>query len=450
MRLSLVIASAVVFSLGCARPTEGPVLSSIVIGHCAYTGQFSRMNECKDYLGAWESAAAEKDCADMKGAYEGGSVCNPPASLGMCLIAAKPEQTRTYIASDNTSKCASARTGCEVFGGGFWQPSSLCGGANDELVVLENPWRQPERICKDDGQGGQLCVLNGIHGATREGRSFREDAVCANSMSGRPYYAKDPNPKWTQPDPRRSDPTYLAEEAWVKSQINAASCVCCHSSAAPNGAAAIFDIDREGSLANQLTDRGIAHGSGLVNSIPLGALPADQNNGFAKSDLEHPDYSIFLSTDPARMKRFWQGEEAYRGLTAADFVGVPDGFGPLSEQLYFQPQACEGGEGVAADGTITWGKGRARYVYVLTKGSSSPTVWPNLDTPPGTLWRLDVPADGTPLASGSVKYGVAAEGTTQHFPVAGAPTALTSGTEYYLYVSADQMLPITRCIFTAP
>ena len=25
----------------------------------------------------------------------------------------------------------------------------------DELVVLENPWRQPERICKDDGQGGQ-------------------------------------------------------------------------------------------------------------------------------------------------------------------------------------------------------------------------------------------------------------------------------------------------------
>jgi hypothetical protein len=31
-----------------------------------------------------------------------------------------------------------------------------------------------------------------------------------------------------------------------------------------------------------------------------------------------------------------------------------------------------------------------------------------------------------------------------------APQALVSGQQYYLYVSADVMLPITRCLFTAP
>ncbi|WP_379556328.1 hypothetical protein, partial [Pseudomonas sp. MD330_11] len=75
-------------------------------------------------------------------------------------------------------------------------------------------------------------------------------------------------------DPRRNDPAYLAEEAWVRSQINSSSCVCCHASVAPAGAS-IFDIDREGSLANQFTDRGIAHGSGDVVSIPLGAFPPE-------------------------------------------------------------------------------------------------------------------------------------------------------------------------------
>lgn len=173
------------------------------------------------------------------------------------------------------------------------------------------------------------------------------------------------------------------------------------------------------------------------------------NNGFAKSDLEHPDYSIFLSTDPARMKRFWENEIAYRGLTAANFEGVPDGFGPLSEQYYFKPQACAGGEGIAADGTITWGRGRARYVFVMEATSHAPTVFPNLDLPADTLWRLDVPASGAPLLSGAVKYGEVPDGLSQRFPVAGAPAALIKGRSYFLYVSADQLLPVTRCLVTA-
>lgn len=425
------------------------MLSDKLIGHCAYTGPNSRLSECTDYLGAWAVADAEKNCVDMRGTFESGTACAPAEFLGFCLLGAKAEQNKTYITSANTAKCGSARTGCEVFGGGYWEPSPLCGGANDELVVLENAYVAPRVVCfTPDAGEPEVCVSESIHGATREGRSFREDAICDNSRSGRPYYPKVADARYGQPDARRTEPTYLAEEAWVRSQINASSCVCCHSAVAPEGAS-IFDVDREGSLANQLTDRGIAHGSGLVNSIPLGALPAARNNGFAKSDLEHPDYSIFLSTDPARMKRFWEGESSHRGLTAADFEGVPDGFGPLSEQYYFRPEPCTGQEGIAADGTITWGRGRARYVYVMEATARAPTVAPNLALPDQTLWRLDVPAMGTPLVSGTVKYGEVPAGLSQRFPESGAPAALISGRQYFLYVSADQLLPITRCLITA-
>lgn len=454
-RLTLVFALSL---FGACAPSKAPTLSDVRIGHCAYTGAFSKLSECKDYLGAWKVADAEKDCNELKGTFEGGSICAPPVFLGACLDARKPEQTRIYMATDNTAKCGSARTGCETFAGGYWDPAPICGGANDELVVLEGAFTEPKKVCLLPAQGepaghsdgGMVCMWESIHGATEEGRSFRKDANCDNSRSGRPYYPKDPDARFGQPDPRRSDPAYLAEEAWVRSQINAASCVCCHSAAAPNGAASLFDIDKEGSLANQLTDRGIGQGAGVVNSIPLGAFPPDVNNGFSKADLVHPDDSIFLTTDRARMKAFWQRELEYRGLTAASFVGVPDGFGPLSEQFYFQPGACEGSEGIAADGTITWGKGRARYVYVMSATSRAPTVFPNLDLPEGTLWRVDVPPTGTPLVSGSVKYGVVPEGTSQRFPVAGAPATLESGKQYFLYVTADQMLPITRCLITAP
>lgn len=439
-----------VFALfvACSPPSKAPQLSSVRIGHCEYTGPNSKLPECKDYLGAWKVDVAEKDCADLRGTFEGGSICAPSTSLGMCLFGSKPEQNRTYIVSENTAKCGGARTGCEVFGGGYWEPSALCGGANDELVVLENPFKEPRQVCFTPDAGEQVCVWESIHGATREGRSFREDAQCSNSMSGRPYYPKVADARYEQPDARRSDRVYLAEEAWVRSQINATSCVCCHSSAAPEGAS-VFDIDREGSLANQLTDRGIGHGSALVNSIPLGAFPAAINNGFSKSDYEHPDYSVFLTTDPARMKRFWLREAEHRALTAASFIGVPDGFGPLSEQLSFKPEPCTGSEDIASDGTITWGRGRARYVYVMEATAHAPTVFPNLNLPADTLWRLDVPPEGAPLTSGSVKYGVVPEGTSQRFPVAGAPAALISGRSYFLYVSADQMLPITRCLITA-
>ncbi|MFT3713513.1 MAG: hypothetical protein QM817_38140 [Archangium sp.] len=439
-------------ALAACAPSNKPTLSDVRIGHCAYDGPFSKLPECKDYLGAWKVEDAQKDCTDARGTFEAGTVCAPTTFLGACLMAKEPAQTRTYIVTENTAKCGSARTGCETFGGGYWDPAPICGGANDELVVpSENAFREPVHKCFTASDGGTICVWEGIHGATEEGRSFRDDANCNNSRSGRPYYPRDPGPHVNDVDPRQSDPAYLAEEAWVRSQINAASCVCCHAAgASPSAGPSLFDIDRPGSFANQLTDRGVAQGAGVMSTVPLGAWPKEKNNGFSKSDLAHPEDSVFLTTDPVRMKAFWQREMEHRGLTAADMVGVNDGLGPLSEQFYFQPQACSDGGGIAADGTITWGRGRARYIYVMAATARAPTVFPNLDLPDGTIWRVDLPAEGTPLVSGTAKYGVVPEGMSQKFPVAGAPAALVSGTQYFLYVTADQMQPITRCLITAP
>ncbi len=100
---------------------------------------------------------------------------------------------------------------------------------------------------------------------------------------------------------------------------------------------------------------------------------------------------------------------------------------------------------------MVWKGGNARYVYVLDASAASPTVPPNLDLPEGTLWRIDVPSDGKPVLSGTVKFGEIPTGLTQKFPATGAaPGALQSGKQYYLYVLADLIQPVTRCLFTAP
>lgn len=85
---------------------------------------------------------------------------------------------------------------------------------------------------------------------------------------------------------------------------------------------------------------------------------------------------------------------------------------------------------------------------VLSADATSPTVPPNLDLPEGTRWRLDVPADGTPLESGAVRYDEVPAATSQRFPESGTPDALVPGETYYLYVTQDVGIPLTRCLFT--
>jgi hypothetical protein len=433
-----------------------PTLSDTVVGHCSYAGPNSGLPECLEYLGAWTVDDASKDCAGVKGAWQPGTRCATQDVQGACLFAKDPNQKRQWIFSTDASKCSGNKTGCEVFGGGYWDPAPLCGGANDEISVLTNPYPYPTQVCKPplpgepagSGPLGQVCTWLGMHGAVDPGRRYTDYAACDLAARQRAYAAVPPGPHANDADPRRADAGYLAEEAWVKQQVQAQSCACCHSKVSPAGPA-VFNVDTTGSFANAFNDRGLAQGAGWVVSVPLGGFPAAVNNGFEKSDLEHPDFSIFMSTDQPRMKRFFEAELANRGLTPADFVGKPDGFGPLTQQLHYQPQACGPDEGIDADGTLRWRPGRARYVWVLPAESLSPTVPPNLDVPAGTLWHLALPPDGAPKSPGTVRYGQVPDGMTQKVPASGAPAALTSGQPYYLYVSADVLVPITRCLFTA-
>ena len=126
--------------------------------------------------------------------------------------------------------------------------------------------------------------------------------------------------------------------------------------------------------------------------------------------------------------------------------------GPLVEQMAHQPEPCSDGVGIEADGTLTWDETKtARYVYVLETNAKSPGIPPNFDMPEGTIWRVDVPFDGTPLASGSVRYGNIPDGTTQRMPEDNmAPSVLESGASYYLYVLEDVAVPVARCLFVQP
>ncbi len=192
-------------------------------------------------------------------------------------------------------------------------------------------------------------------------------------------------------------------------------------------------------------------GAGWIDTVGFGAFPPEQNNGFTRATPENPGHTIFVTTDDARMKRIFERELAHRGVSRAEFAGQTYGAGPLDAQRFYVPTACDAGQGVAADGTLTWVGGKARYLYVLDQNSTSPGVPPNLDTPLGTQWRLDVPwLDGTPVESGTVKYGVVPEGLRQRAPLTGAPAPLVSGQQYYLYVLQDIAIPVRRCLFTAP
>ena len=464
MRRSLLPILVVTLSaLGCGGGFDVPPLPEKVVGTCSYKNTFSQMPECKNYVGEWSETEVNNDCKSNQSTAVLGQVCGiaADAKYGDCIFIvdeAKQKFARVELPGTDGSKCASIKRGCEFFGGGSFQPTALCGG----LPPSDGPkglptFQQPTLDCKaplagepaGQSEAGQVCTWSAISGATEPGRDFNVYGSCDRVRTQRPYYAAPPAADSTAADARMDDPAYAAEVRWVKQEIQATACVCCHSTAAPEGTSNWF-VESGPNFANSFFGRGLAMGAGWIDTVGFGAYPPEQNNGFSRATPENPNHTIFVTTDDARMRRFFEGELTHRGLTRADFEGQTYGAGPLDAQRFFKPTACEAGEGVAADGTVNWVGGNARYVYVM-EGANSPGVPPNLDVPTGTQWRVDVPwLNGTPVAPGTLKYGVVSEGVSQRTPLTGAPAPLVSGNTYYLYVLQDIAIPITRCLFTAP
>jgi hypothetical protein len=457
LRHPLTAAVGLALVAACAAPSNKPALPEKVVGHCSYTNRFSNTPECREYRGDWTDAAATADCEKARSAVVLGAGCEIEEVLGYCLINKPNAAMRVTFPGSDPTQCGTMRSGCEVFAGGYFDPAPTCGGDDNTGTGLPT-FQQPVRRCvaPKEGEpaglseGGQVCTWEMISGCTEPGRLFSDYASCEVVRTQRPYYAAPEDDHAKTVDPRLEDPAYVTELEWVKSQVRASACICCHADQAPNGASN-WNVDAPGNFANGFHPRGLAMGAGWIDTVGFGAFAPEHNNGFVRPTPGDENKSIFPTTDSERMIRFWLGELEARKLTREQFVDAPPGAGPLDEQRFFRPSACTGGEGVAADGTITWRYGAARYLYVLEASANSPTVPPNLDLPEGTLWRVDVPgASGTTMASKGVKYGVPPAGAVQKFPASAAPAPLVSGREYYLYVLADIAIPTTRCLFKAP
>lgn len=454
------VALGLLLAAGCGRPAgDVPEIPTSNIGRCEYTNSFSRRGECLEYRGSgWTEQSATRDCAGRDSTITLGASCTYPTILGHCLLDPFSRELKyTTLPGDDPAQCGPSQRGCEFFGGGFFIPDGICagmtttdGGGGGGLPTFQPPvleCRQPrptDTAGPGRSTGGNVCTWSAISACTEEGRRFADYGSCDVVRTQRPYQPKPPaTVTRTGPDPRMSDPAYVAELAWVRSQVESCACVCCHSNQlAPDGPSNWY-VEAPGNWMDTFYNAGLALGAGWIDSTSFGEYPAEQNNGFTRNISGVP------STDGARMARFFQRELENRGRRREDFAGAVPFGGPIYDQSIYTPRACAEGVGVTADNSIQWTGGNARYVYVLEEGSANPGVPPNLDTPRGTLWRLDVPYTGTPLSSG-ITYGMAPEGTMQRIPAAGSAPALVNGRRYYLYVLADVGLPVTRCTFAYP
>lgn len=423
-------------------------------GHCTYTNKFSKSEECREYVGsAWTKDLVAEDCASQDGALSEGA-CSYPSTLGTCVLDKDPEQTTIIVSpGSDPAKCSGLKVGCETFGGGTFKPDAPCLGDDTPVDPNASVFQPPELVCKDPLPGeppgqsadGKVCTWTAVGGCTEPGRKFVDYASCEPVYTQRPYYPVPAPPAPAEPDARLQDPAYVAELGWVKEQVEAAACVCCHQGSVTPQGASIWDIEGEGNWMDTFTPYGLAFAGGVIRSWPLGAYSADQNNGFHRDTPDVPGTGI-PSTDPARMAAFFEAELVHRGESPADYAGYDPQPGFFYDQATYVPTKCDAGIGVAADGTISWSGGGARYVYVLEAGSANPGVPPNLDLPKGTVWRMDVRPDKDPAKSGQVVFGKAPTGAVQAFPADGSAPSLEKKS-YALYVLADVGVPITRCLF---
>jgi hypothetical protein len=305
----------------------------------------------------------------------------------------------------------------------------------------------PYRECKaplpgERGSGAEdkVCTNVAISGATEEGKYFPGYGDCGVVITQRPFWSAPPTRTAAPDDPRLKDESYLKELAWVSEQIEATGCVCCHDSKALGKQASQWDIRLGPLWLDSLSDSGLALFAGLADSSVLGAYAPEDNFGFDRNVVGIP------TTDNARMQRFMISELARRGISEQRAREVPPFGGPIYDNRVAAPKPCVAGEGVGADGAVTWRGGNARYVYVTEPNSENPGVPPNLDLPRGTLWRLDVLASQPPLASG-VAYGTTPAGSFQAHPDRAPASALAKGKTYRLYVLRDVGISLANCLF---
>jgi hypothetical protein len=441
---------------GCPAPEADPNVQR-ALGRCTYVNGFSDQGECKEYLGSeWTDVAMSDNCSapvpgSDPGLLEFDVSCERESILGECFVDEGTVEASTIVfPASPGNDCSSVAVGCS-FAGGEFVPAAACGGTDPIPPLDMVPFVPPRKVCVDpiegelpgDGPNGQICTWEAISASTEAGRHYADYASCEPVMTQRPYFGLAISSGTAEDDPRHTDPEWQSEYGWVNSQVEASACVCCHMAQhSPADGPSGWHIGMEGIWTDALSAAGLAMMAGWVDSTAFGAFDPEDNNGFSRELTGMP------TTEPQRMRAFFEGELERLGLTQEDFVDTPPFGGPLADQLDFQPNECRDGNGIDAAGVMTWTGGAARYVYVLEPDTDAPGVPPNLDLPDGTVWRLDVAPDSDPVRSGLL-YGDVPPGTSQAFPEQTSATELVSGREYYLYVLFDVYQPLQRCLFVA-
>ena len=320
-----------------------------------------------------------------------------------------------------------------------------------ECFDLESDHEVPEEsvTLSESGQE-QVCIWQNAQGCAPAGLPFDSYGSCEVAMTTSARFYKFPGYKTETPTDVLEDPEWMKEAEWMRSELRACGCICCHDSTQgyEQGFATAFDVGAQGVWTDTFTDFGLLTASGHIDTTLLGgSFDPATNHGFDRN------HTIFPTTDVPRMKAFFEGEIARRGLTEEQIQElidqVPYRFAGLYTNYTEETQPCGAGEGVAPDGTVHWAASSdARYVYVLEEGSANVADPPGLDNPEGMLWRLDVTYDGTPIPSGTLTYGVVPEDALQRRPEAGEAPALVEGTTYKLFVLRDfGPLRLANCSF---
>ncbi|MEM9860480.1 MAG: proteinase inhibitor [Myxococcota bacterium] len=432
---------------------DGVGVGTPFFGRCDYTNAFAMSAECREYAGTWTREQAEADCAAVFLGASGELAEGPCATdmaVGRCIVGDTAADGYVTVSMGDASACSGARTGCEGFAGGTFEPSDVCGSSCEASGPIGEPFVQPFVECRDaidgepaGGTDGQVCTPTIISGSTEPGRRFADYADCSVVRRQRPYYAEAVEVENDPEDPRLGDESYMQELAWLREEAEASACICCHTTTETPEGAALWNTEAGDLWIDTLSNEALAMFAGFTDSGGFGFLPTEENNGFDRSQTGLP------TTDRARLVAFMTRELERRGVSP-EVAAELEPFAPFFRDLIeFVPEPCDDGLGIDEDGVLQWTGGGARYIYVLEADSASPGTPPNWDEPEGTLWLISVPPDAQAMSCGAA-YGELPDGAVQRIPASGSAPALVSGETYYLHVQRDVVQPITRCTFVAP
>jgi len=329
--------------------------------------------------------------------------------------------------------------------------------AQARVVLDDTPFIMPAKVCVDPStvQGvpddaelidGELCVWEAFNGAVPEGMAYSDVASCDPPWTQGPPWFAQPTRIYKSPASLLNDEAWVAEADWAAAQIRSSGCSCCHSSMSESGNTSGFDVDAPGVWTDSMTSSQLSMSGGNNELHRLfGAFPAEDNHGFARED------TLWLSTDAARLKAFFDGEFERREGGQEDVDESNAAFEALFGQVIADRSECVGEfEGVGPDGTVYWNNDApVRQILLMEEDADTPAFTPNLDKPEGTIWAVYVDFEGTPIENGALRIGDVPAGAQQVVPDGGPAPVLEEGRTYSIFASEDIMVGrVLNCTFT--